>query len=139
MKFCEKLKLLREERNMSLSEFAKLLGTSKQVLSRYERGENTPKITTVSHYAEVLNVSLAYLMNDNITDRTATTFSHNKTNSPEKNNLSEGEKMWMELYHRLSKETREMLITSLDSFDTLTPEQQQLALDLIRVALKNRK
>ena len=62
-----------------------------------------------------------------------------KTNTPEKKNLSEGEKMWMELYHRLSKETREMLITSLDSFDILTPDQQQLALDMIRVALKNRK
>ena len=139
MKFGEKLKLLREERNMSLSEFANLLGTSKQVISRYERGENTPKITTVAHYAEVLRVSLAYLMNDNVTDRTATTPALNKTNTPEKHKLSEGEKMWMELYHKLSNETREMLITSLNSFDTLTPDQQQLALDLIRVALKNRK
>ena len=136
MKFCEKLKLLREERGMSLSEFANLLGTSKQVLSRYERGENTPKITTVAHYAKVLDVSLAYLMKDNITDKKATAF-EDKTNAPDIK--TEGEKKWMELYHRLSNETREMLITSLDSLDTLTPEQQQLALDLIRVALKNRK
>ena len=62
-----------------------------------------------------------------------------KANTPEKQKLSEGEKMWMELYHRLSKETREMLTTSLNSFDALTPDQQQLALELIRVALKNRK
>ena len=139
MKFGEKLKLLREERNMSLSEFADLLGTSKQVISRYERGENTPKITTVAHYAEVLRVTLAYLMNDNVTDRTATTPALDKTKTSEKLKLSEGETLWMELYHKLSKETREMLITSLNSFDTLTPDQQQLALDLIRVALKNRK
>lgn len=136
MKFCEKLKLLREERGMSLSEFANLLGTSKQVLSRYERGENTPKITTVTHYAKVLDVSLAYLMKDNITDKKATAF-EDKANAPDIK--TEGEKKWMELYHRLSNETREMLITSLDSLDTLTLEQQQLALDLIRVALKNRK
>ena len=130
MKFCEKLKLLREEKRMNLSQFADLLGTSKQVLSRYERGENTPKITTVSHYAEVLNVPLAYLMNDDVTD---------KHTHSEEMKLSEGEMKWLELYHKLSKETREMLVTSLDSFDPLTLEQQQLALDLIRVALKSRK
>ena len=112
MKFSQKLKLLREERNMNITEFATLLGTSKQVISRYERGENTPKITTVAHYAKVLNVPLSYLMND-------------KTNTPEKLDLSEGEKMWLELYHKLSNETREMLITSLSELDSLTPEQRQ--------------
>ena len=54
---------------MSLSEFADLLGTSKQVLSRYERGENTPKITTVIEYAKILDVSLEFFTNDEITDR----------------------------------------------------------------------
>jgi hypothetical protein len=53
--------------------------------------------------------------------------------------LTEEEKKWMEIYHRLSNETREMLITSLDELDTIDLEQQQLVLDLIRVALKNRK
>lgn len=137
MKFNEKLTVLRKERGMNMTEFAKLLGTSKQVINRYERGENTPKITTVAHYAEVLGVSLQYLINEDCTDRHGG--SGEKTKTPEKHKLSEGEKMWMELYHKLSNETREMLITSLNSFDTLTPDQQQLALDLIRVALKNRK
>lgn len=132
MKFCEKLKLLREERNMNITEFANLLGTSKQVISRYERDENTPKITTVAHYANILNVSLEYLTNDNITDKKG-----GIKNPPA--NLTEGEAKWLELYHRISEETREMLITSLAEFDELTPEQQQLALDLIRVALKNRR
>lgn len=66
MKFAEKLKQIRTERDMSLSEFADLLGTSKQVLSRYERGDNTPKITTVQKYADILNVSLSYLTDDGI-------------------------------------------------------------------------
>ena len=117
MRFCEKLKLLRQEREMSLSEFANLLGTSKQVISRYERGENTPKITTVAHFAEVLNVSLAYLMNDNVTDRSATTPTNNET--PDK--LTEGEKLLLELFR-------------------LVPEsQQQMVLDMIRVALKSQE
>ena len=119
MKFGEKLKLLREERDMSLSEFATMLGTSKQVISRYERGENTPKITTVAHYAKVLNVSLAYLMNDNVTDRTGATLA-NKTNSPEEPKLTEGEKMLLDLFR-------------------LVPEdKQQMVLEMVRVALKTK-
>ena len=54
MKFNEKLTVLRKERGMNMTEFANLLGTSKQVIARYEKGENTPKITTVAHYAKVL-------------------------------------------------------------------------------------
>ena len=110
MRFCEKLKLLREEREMSLAEFANLLGTSKQVLSRYERGENTPKITTVAHYAEVLDVSLSYLMNDNETDRTGATQS-NKTKSPDK--ITEGEKDLLTLFRMLPAEAQKMYLEVL--------------------------
>lgn len=120
MKFSEKLKLLREEREMSLAEFATLLGTSKQVISRYERGENTPKITTVAHYASVLNVSLAYLMNDNVTDRTVPTPT-NKTKSPEEPKLSEGEKILLDLFRKVPE------------------DQQQMILGMIRVALNTPK
>lgn len=112
MKFCEKLKLLREEKNMSLTEFANLLGTSKQVISRYERGENTPKITTVAHYAKVLNVSLAYLMNDNVTDRTEATPT-DKTNSPEEMLLTEGEKALLDLFRMLPEEAQKMYLDVL--------------------------
>lgn len=110
MKFCQKLKLLREERNMSLSEFAKLLGTSKQVLSRYERGENTPKITTVAHYAEVLNVSLAYLMNENITDRHATTLTHKKTTPPANFKLTEGEELLLDLFRQIPEDQQKVFL-----------------------------
>ena len=108
MRFCEKLKLLREERSMSLSEFANLLGTSKQVISRYERGENTPKITTVAHYAKVLNVSLAYLMNENVTDKTATTFSNKKSNTPDK--LTEGEELLLNLFRQIPEAQQQVFL-----------------------------
>ena len=108
MKFSEKLKLLREEKDMSLSEFATLLGTSKQVISRYERGENTPKITTVAHYAKVLNVSLAYLMNDNVTDRTATLV--NNANSPEEPRLTEGERMLLDIFRLIPEDQQKVFL-----------------------------
>lgn len=110
MKFCDKLKLLREERNMSLAEFANLLGTSKQVLSRYERGENTPKITTVSHYASVLNVSLAYLMNENVTDRQGTTPTNKKTTPPDNLKLTEGEELLLNLFRQIPEDQQKVFL-----------------------------
>lgn len=118
MKFCEKLKLLREERNMSLSEFATLLGTSKQVLSRYERGENTPKITTVAHYANILNVTLEYFMNDDVTDRNGNV-SDKKTTPPV--TITEGEKALLNLFRQVPE------------------NKQQVVLDMIRLALKSQE
>lgn len=121
MRFGEKLKLLREERDMSLSEFANLLGTSKQVISRYERGENTPKITTVAHFAKVLNVSLAYLMNDNVTDREEPTPADKKTTTPEETKLAEGEKALLNLFRQVPE------------------HKQQVVLEMIRLALKTQE
>ena len=109
MKFCDKLKLLREEKKMSLAEFADLLGTSKQVISRYERGEHTPKITTVAHYAEVLNVSLAYLINDNEMNRTATMSAHNK-NTPDEQRLTEGEKILLDLFRQIPEAQQQVFL-----------------------------
>lgn len=118
MKFCEKLKLLREERDMSLAEFATLLGSSKQALSRYERGENTPKITTVAHFAEVLGVSIKYLANDDCTDKNGKV-SNDKTTPPI--GLTEGEKALLNLFRQVPE------------------DKQQVVLEMIRLALKTQQ
>ena len=136
MKFCDKLKLLREEKNMTLAEFADLLGTSKQVISRYERGENTPKITTVAHYAKVLNVSLAFLMNDNEMDRTATMSAHKK-NTPNEQTLTEGEEKLLRFYRGLSIDTRKLFDESIDSFGNFSEEKQKLAVQMLHFSLGN--
>ena len=62
--FGDRLRAIRKEKGMSQDEFAKLLDTSKQVLSRYEIGQRIPKITQVQEYAKRLNVSADYLMGD---------------------------------------------------------------------------
>lgn len=62
--FGERLRSIRKEKDMSQDEFAELLGTSKQVLSRYETGQRIPKITQVQQYASKLDVSADYLMGD---------------------------------------------------------------------------
>lgn len=56
------LREIRQDRKWSQEELAKCLGTSKQVISRYETGQRVPKITTVADYAKRLGVTLEYLM-----------------------------------------------------------------------------
>jgi len=62
--FSERLKAIRISRNLSQDEFADILGTSKQVISRYETGQRVPKISTVADYAERLHVAQAYLLGE---------------------------------------------------------------------------
>ena len=111
MKFNEKLTLLRKERGMNMTEFANLLGTSKQVIARYERGENTPKITTVDHYAKVLGVSLQYLVNEDCTDRNGTTPTDEEKNPPV--TITEGEKLLLDLFRKLPAEAQQMYLEVL--------------------------
>ena len=64
--FGEKLREIRNMRDMSQEEMAELLGTTKQVISRYENEQRTPKLDTVQEYAAKLEVPLLYLVDDNI-------------------------------------------------------------------------
>lgn len=64
VQFGQRLKRVRKARFMTLDEMARFLGTSKQVLSRYENGRRAPKITTVQDYAEKLGVPLSYFLGE---------------------------------------------------------------------------
>jgi transcriptional regulator with XRE-family HTH domain len=68
LSFGDKLKKIRIERNMSQEELGEFLGTSKQVISRYETNQRVPKITVVEEYAKKLNVPLNYLINNSISN-----------------------------------------------------------------------
>jgi len=64
MSFGNKLREIRQERNLSQAELGTLLGTTKQVISRYELGLRVPKITVVRRYAERLRVPLSALLDE---------------------------------------------------------------------------
>lgn len=65
--FGDRLKQIRQEKGMSQDEFATFLGTSKQVISRYENNLRSPKVTVVGEYAEKLGVPISRLTNDKFT------------------------------------------------------------------------
>ena len=62
--FGKRLLFARRQRNMSQQQFAELLCTSKQVVSRYETGKRIPKITTVQKYADLLHLPLGYFLEE---------------------------------------------------------------------------
>ena len=55
------LKSIRQAKGWSLEQLAEKTGTTKQVLSRYERGERSPKISDAKKLADALNVTLSEL------------------------------------------------------------------------------
>lgn len=61
MTFGEKLKRYREERGISQEQLGIILGTSKQVISRYENNQRSPQLDTVQSYALKLNLPVVYL------------------------------------------------------------------------------
>ena len=61
LNFYQRLRDLREDAELNQSEMAKILGTSQQQLSRWEVGEQEPKISWYIKYAEYFNVSIDYL------------------------------------------------------------------------------
>jgi len=61
MEFGDILKQLRRERGLSQDELAALLGTTKQVLSRYETKKRVPRLSVVADYAQKLGIPLSML------------------------------------------------------------------------------
>lgn len=56
--FGEKLKELREERNLSQKELGdKMGGITQQTIARYEKKETVPKLETVSKIADALEIN----------------------------------------------------------------------------------
>ena len=65
MKFFEKIKQLRKEKNWTQEELAEKIGTDKRQVSFYENGKSSPSIETVIKIAQTFSVSIDFLLIDN--------------------------------------------------------------------------
>lgn len=128
----ENILRLRKRLGLTQEELAKRMGyKSKSTINKIELGINDIPQSKIVQFSEVLGTTPAHLMGweeDN-----------EQNTSPEEPILSEGEKLWLELYRRVSDETREVLIAMMDSFDKVPTDKQQFVLEMIRVALGNQK
>lgn len=119
--FGENLKRIREENGWTLEEMAKRLDSTKQVLSRYERGERTPKITMAAKFADTLGVPLREL----IGDKTVTSV-HDLVN----NAVRAGMVMGQNIY---APKTREARIIA-EEIDKMEQAKREQAVKLFHVA-----
>ena len=60
--YCNILKALREDRDLSQKEVANYLGTTQQVYSRYETGVNEIPVRQLIKLCELYNVSADYVL-----------------------------------------------------------------------------
>lgn len=64
--FGDKLKICRTAFDLTQDELARRVGSTKQVISRYESNLRSPKVFVVSQYAKALDVPTAYLADPQI-------------------------------------------------------------------------
>lgn len=137
--FGKRLKQIRESRNMSQDELANLLGTSKQVISRYETAQRTPKITTVYEYAQKLGVSIEQLTGYTV-DRDGVKYSGSHISQKEIDNDDLFE-------YRVS--SKKILKETTDAFDEvtqnivnvvkdLTAEEKKVILEMVKMMKRNK-
>lgn len=60
--FADRLKLLREERNITLDELAEKIHSTKSTLSRYENSKRTPNIEFIERVSNFFDVTSDYLL-----------------------------------------------------------------------------
>ena len=70
MEFNEKLQLLRRTRGISQEKLAEEIGVSRQVISKWEEGDEIPDMHDLMALSDWYNVSLDELLRDRINPRT---------------------------------------------------------------------
>ena len=103
-------------KGMKQAELCKLANVPKSSLSLYLSGAYDPKQDRVYDMAKVLNVSEAWLMGYDVPMERQV-----KKVSPSESNLTEGEKILLDLFRRVPE------------------DKQELVLQMIRVALGNQQ
>ena len=64
--FGEKLKQLRSYKGLTQDDLANIVKSSKQVISRYEKGYRSPDISIAKNWADALNIPVRYLVDDSL-------------------------------------------------------------------------
>ena len=125
--FYQRLNLICKSKGTTVTTMVKELGLSTANLSNWKNGR-LPKTEIAFRIANYLGVSVYELMGEN-----------DKKNSPDEPKLTEGEKIWLDLYHQLSNETRTVLVNMANAFESLPEDRQKFLLDAVRLAVENQK
>ena len=142
--FMQRVKALREEKNLSLRQLEKLTNISHSAISAYEKGRREPSFESLEALSDVFNCDIDYLLGrTDVRNKEANALGRSSLYDAYKNSpdleLTEGEKWWLEIYKQLPDETRGVFIAIADTFAQQTPDEQFRILRKLREALEERK
>ena len=95
------------KRGMKRADLCKLANVPKSSLSLYLSGAYEPKQDRIYDMARVLNVSEAWLMGYDVP------MDREKVSSPDKQTLTEGEKMLLDLFRQIPEDAQKMYLEVL--------------------------
>jgi transcriptional regulator with XRE-family HTH domain len=121
-------------KNMRQADLCKFADVPKSSLSLYLSGAYEPKQNRIFAMARVLGVSEAWLMGYDVP------MEREKENlSPSEETLTEGEKLWLELYRKTPEQSRPLLQLLIESFSNIPESSQQTVLGMLRLVEQERK
>ena len=99
-----KIKELREARNMSLEDVAKICGTTRQAIYKYENG-----IVTNIPYDRIILLAKAL----NTTPSKLFDWEEDEKNSPDEESLTEGERQVLELFRAIPEDQQPVVLAMI--------------------------
>lgn len=128
----ENILAIRKQLGWTQEELAnKMRYKSKSSINKIELGLNDIPQSKIAQFAKVLGVSPARLMGW----EEDTSINSNNLPNDEKT-LTEEEREWLDLFRRIPKTSQPLARLLLDSVSQLPEERQQMALEMVRIALK---
>ena len=103
MTFGQRVAIIRKQKNMKQTELGDLIGTSGDIVSRYEREVISPTIEVAARIASALNVSLDHLV---------------MGHEPEKGNNADAVAYKVQQLEKLSDEDKGHVMAVIDAFIT---------------------
>lgn len=100
----DRLKEALDRSSMKPTELAEVTGIPKSMISYYLSGKSVPRADRIYEIAKVLDVSEAWLIGFDVP------MEREKQNSPEEIELSEGEKMLLDLFRRIPEDQQKMVL-----------------------------
>lgn len=103
------------------------LGISNGVFTDWKSGRLKSYKKYLPQIAEFLGVSVDYLLGKE------------EKNAPGKDNLTEGEKKWLDFFRQIPEEQKPLTLEVFKTFKMIPEDRQAEALELLQVALRMQK
>ena len=120
----ERLRTLRQERNISQQKLADAIGVTQQSIHKYEYGLAQPDFNTLINLSKFFHVSVDYLLENPEFDRTYTykTKSFDDQNNIIELDISPSEYHYLSLFRHLDPETQQSLVHIMEVMTANTTE-----------------